>query len=258
MVDERINSLEINLQDLLMFYLRKWWIIALCFAVGLAVALGVTLRLVTPMYRAKVSIYVNNNRVFDENKEYLSGADLTAAQRLVNTYVSIANSNRVLEEVAAALGGDYTAEKLSGMISAAQLNQTEIFNIFVSHSDPKEAARIANVAAEVAPEVISNLIDGTSARVIDTAKEPKSPYSPNYTNYAAIGGAAGALLAIVVLTIFFLQDTRIKDENDLTDMFELPILGRIPDFEYSPSQNSYGYSSDEDSEEAEKRKEVKI
>lgn len=245
-MDERANALEIDLQELLLFYLRKWWIIFLCLAIGASAALGFTWKFVTPTYRANISIYVNNNRGM-EDMDYLSSSDLNAAQRLVNTYVSIAKSERVLDKIAEKLDGDYTSSQLAGMISATQMNETEIFQIFVVNSDPVEAARIANVAAEVAPAEISNLIEGTSARVIDMAKIPTTRYSPSYSRSALIGGAIGLILALVVLTVFHLKDTRVKDENDLTSLFELPILGRIPNFEFisagSTYGSSYGYSS---------------
>ena len=56
-----------------------------------------------------------------------------------------------------------------------------------------------------------------------------------------VGGALGALFAIVCLTIHYLNDTRIKDENDLAALYPLPVLGRIPDFDLTSSGKSYGY-----------------
>ncbi len=248
-MDERANALEIDLQELLLVYLRKWWIIILCLAIGASVALGFTWKFVTPQYRASISIYVNNSRGA-EDMDYLSSSDLTAAQRLVNTYVSIAKSDRVLDRIAENLGGDYTSSELARMITAKQMNETEIFQIYVINEDPVEAARIANAAAEVAPAEISNLIEGTSARLIDLAKIPTSRYSPSYSRSVLIGGAIGLVLALLVLTIFHLKDTRIKDENDLTSLFELPVLGRIPNFEFISAGSSYGYSSTETEKEA--------
>lgn len=248
-MDERANALEIDLQELLLVYLRKWWIIFLCLAIGASVALGITWKFVTPQYRASISIYVNNSRGA-EDMDYLSSSDLNAAQRLVNTYVSIAKSDRVLDRIAEKLDGDYTSSQLAGMISAKQMNETEIFQLFVINPDPVEASRIANVAAEVAPAEISNLIEGTSARVIDLAKIPTTRHSPSYSRSVLIGGAIGLILALVVLTVFHLKDTRVKDENDLTSLFELPILGRIPNFEFISAGSSYGYSSTESDKEA--------
>lgn len=240
-INERMSGFEIDLQGLLRAYLHKWWIILICLVLGAAIASGITYQFVTPMYQARISIYVNNNKS-SEDKEYLSSADLSASQRLVNTYVSIAKSERVLEKISENLNDEYSVNWLNNAISASQLNDTEIFCIYVLHEDPKEAARIANKAAEVAPAEIAQIIEGTSAQVVDTAKVPTSRYSPSYKRMALLGGALGVFLAVVFLTMHYLGDTRIKDENDLTTLYPLPVLGRIPNFDNTSAQNSYGYS----------------
>lgn len=244
--ETRLNEVELNVQALLLLYLKKWWIIAICAIVAAVGTFLVTWKFVTPTYQATVSIYVNNNRATEE-KEGLTNSDMTAALRLVNTYVSIATSDRVLEQVAEKLGGDYTASQLRGCTRAQQLDETEIFCIHVVHPDRQEAARIANAAAEVAPAAISELIDGTSARVIDTAKVPTGRHSPNYTSTAAMGGFVGILIALVLMSVIAIQDTRIMDENDLRMVFDLSVLGRIPDFEdMHSSSGSYGYGTAEE------------
>ncbi len=250
-VDGKKNAIEIDLLEIIVFYLRKWWIIAILLAVGTSISLGFVVNFVTPMYQADISIYVNNSRGRSE-AEYLSSADIYAAQELVNTYVSIAKSDRVLNKVAENLNDEYTAEELSEFISAKQLNETEIFCLYVLHEDPEEAARIANTVAEVAPVVISELIEGTSARVIDTATIPTQRHSPSYSRSAIVGGVVGVFLALLLLTIEYLGDTRIKDEGDLTESFGYPILGRIPNLESAESKSNYGYDSTEEKKETAK------
>lgn len=226
--EERSTGIEIDLQELLMLYLRKWWMIILCAVLVSSIAFGSTYLLMTPMYKANVSVYVNNNR---ENSEdgYVSYNDLSTSLRLVNTYINIVTSNRVLEKVSEALNYDYSAAELAGCLSAAQMNNTEIFRVYATHSDPEEAARIANAVAQVAPDEIAAIIEGSSARIIDLAKVPTEKASPNYTMMTLLGAAAGVLIAIVSLTIRQLSDTRIKDEDDLIALVNIPILGRIPD-----------------------------
>ena len=49
------------------------------------------------------------------------------------------------------------------------------------------------------------------------------------------------------LTIAFIRDTRIKDENDLMDVFHLPILGRIPDVDYAVAPKRHGHGKKKES-----------
>lgn len=241
--EERSTGVEIDLQELLTLYLRKWWAIVLCAVLAGAIAFGATFCLVTPLYKANVSVYVNNNR---ENAEdgYVSYNDLSVSLRLVNTYINIVTSNRVLERVSEALDYDYSVAELAGCLSAAQMNNTEIFRVYATHPDPAEAARIANAVAQVAPDEISAIIEGSSARIIDMAEVPTAKDSPNYFVMTILGAVAGALIVIVALTIQQLSDTRIKDEDDLVELFNMPVLGRIPDLvqvdEQGENANAYG------------------
>ena len=44
------------------------------------------------------------------------------------------------------------------------------------------------------------------------------------------GGFVGVLFIVGILTLNHLLDTRIKDEEDLDSLFDIPILGHIPSF----------------------------
>ena len=57
----REEVMEIDLQKLLMAYLRKWWLILLCGLVVAGGALLYTVKFITPLYQANVSVYVNNS-----------------------------------------------------------------------------------------------------------------------------------------------------------------------------------------------------
>lgn len=245
MTNERELDTELNMQELLQTYLRRWKLIVLCMIVGIFAALGITAFCITPMYQSRVTIYVNNNRELDD-KNYLSSSDLSASIHLVKGYMIVSESDPVLEKAVAKLGDDYTTTELRNAISTEQMDETVIFTLMVTHADPERAARIATVLSEVIPVEGPKVIDGTSARLINTAKVPQSPSSPSYSVNLLLGAVAGMLLAVVYVTVMFLKDTRIKDENDLTDMFNLPILGRIPDLDSELSNSGYSYSADKD------------
>ena len=219
------------------------WAIALFALVAAAIALFYTANFITPMYRSSVTIYVNNN-VNSENrsKEYVSGGDLSTSQQLVSTYTNMLTSDTVLEQVAKATGLDRSADSLRGMVSAAQVGDTEIFKVYVTSADPVEAATVANAIAQTAPVVITNFVEGSSTKIIDYAKVPTGRFTPSYKRNVLLGFGVGALLAIALLTLYSLLDVRIKEESDLTDLFDIPVLGQIPDLDRSSSgEGHYAY-----------------
>lgn len=236
------EEIEIDVRKLLLAYLKRWWLIVLCVIPAALLMLLYTQKFVTPMYRANVTIYVNNIRG-DQDIEYISGANLTAAQDLVNTYTRIITSRTVLNAVIEKESLPCSYAQLSGMISTAQEGETAIFRLFVTNPDPVVAARYANAIARVAPGEIEAFVEGSSTKVLDFAEVPTSIYSPSYRRSFVLGGLIGFAFAIAWLTILFLLDVRIKSEEDLTALSDLPILGQIPDF--TALKRGGGYTSGE-------------
>ena len=108
------EDIEIDLVKLAGAYLKKWWLILLC---GLLVAGGAllcTLKFITPLYRASVSVYVNNSNS-NQQVDYLTSSNLDASQKLVTTYINISKSDRVMDLVVEELNGDYTTEEIEGI-----------------------------------------------------------------------------------------------------------------------------------------------
>lgn len=242
MLNENHEALEIDLQKLLMAYLQRWWLIVLCTVVAAAASLYVTMNFITPMYKASVMVYVNNIKG-DLQIETITSSNLATAQRLVDTYINIIKSDTVLEKVAEASELDITAAEIRKIMSAEQVDDTEIFNVYITHEDPVLAAQLANAVAEVAPGKIEEFVEGSSTKIIDYAKVPTKASSPNPNRNCILGGLVGCVLAVVILTVIFLLDVRIKDEEDLTMLFDLPVLAQVPAFvpEGSKRRSGYGY-----------------
>ena len=229
-INESRDVLEIDLWKLLLLYLRRWRLIVLCGLAAAVVALVYTANFITPLYRASVTVYVNSVKA-NQQVDYISASNLATSQQLVNTYVNIIRSDTVLEKVVENAGLEYSAAQIRGMMTAAQVDETELFTVFISHPDPEMAARIANAVANVAPGEIEEFVEGSSTKIIDYAKVPTSRYTPSYRKNTLLGGIVGVFLALLYVTLLYLLDVRIKSEEDLTQLFDLPMLGQIPAFE---------------------------
>ena len=243
LINEKDTGTELNMQELLLTYLRRWKLIVVCMLVAAIITLGVSYFFVTPMYRAGIKVYVNN-RTVTEDTEITSSGDLSASIYLVKGYQIVTTSDSVLQIVSDKLDKDYSISQLRNAITTQAEEETVMFYLYVTLPDPEEAARVADAIAEVIPVEIPKIIHGTSAQVVDRARIPTSQYSPSYSRNTILGAVAGILLAIAYLTIAHLSDTRIKDENDLTEMYNIPILGRIPHFGNESSER-YGYKAEQ-------------
>lgn len=228
-MNDNRDTVEIDLWKLMGMYLSRWKMIAVATVIAAVAAFAYTALMVTPLYRTGVMIYVNNIES-SQQIEYISAANLATSQQLVNTYKNIISSDTVLEEVAANLKMGYGAREIRAMMTTAQVDETEIFQVFITHPDPAVAAEIANTIAEVAPGRIAEFVEGSSTKIIDYAKVPESRYSPSYRKNVLVGAMLGLVAVLGYLTLGYLLDVRIRDDEDITEYFDQPLLGQIPAF----------------------------
>ncbi len=180
-----------------------------------------------PVYKASTTLYVFNEN--SRNSGTVNLSDVNLSKTLIDSYIVIMQSDLVLKQVAEEMGGSYTAESLRDEVTASSVDETEVFKIVVSDLDPVNSAQIANIMARVLKSEIVRIVHAGSVEVIDEAAVPKVPTYGIGVLSAVIGGA---FLALIFICLFFavltVLDTRIKSQDQLTRIFDYPLLGAIP------------------------------
>ena len=222
---------------------RRAWLIALCGLLAAGIGFSISAFAIAPTYSSSVKLYVNNSSFSLGNTSFsISSSELTAAQSLVRTYGDILISRSTLERVIEKADVNYTWKELSKMITCAPSNNTEIMRVTVTCEDPYEASKIANTIAEVLPVRISEIIEGASMEVVDTAIPDHEKVAPSITQYTAIGLVLGILISAIALFVLALTDDTIHDEEYVLRTYNYPILGKVPDL-LNAGNKSYGYYS---------------
>ena len=233
------REIEVDLKRLVVVLWRRLWLLLLVAAVGAGIAFSYAKFFVSPSYSSSVTLYVNNNYV---DSPGFSSSQLTAAQDLAKTYMVIMESRNVLQTVAEQTNLGYTYNHLKGMVSATAVNETEIFEVRVTGGNYQHVTQIANAIADVLPEKITSVVEGSSVRVVDRAVENPHPVGPNYRTYLMLGAVAGFGLCLVALLVLELLDTTIYSEEYLSQRYEnLPLLTVIPGAETNTKYAYKGY-----------------
>lgn len=245
-VKRKEKIIEIDIIQLLGILWKKAWLIILSALIFAGAAFSWTYYLIQPKYEASVMFYVNNTSISVGNVGVsISSSDLSAAQKLVNTYVVILKTRMTLDDVIKESGVDMTASELSGHISASAVNSTEIFRVTVWDHDPYQAENVANTIARVLPDKIASVVDGSSVKIVDTAVVPTHRSSPSYSRNTIIGFIIGAVISMVIILIVKYSDPYIKNEDYVAQNFDLPLLAVIPrvrnDSDGKYSSNRYYY-----------------
>ncbi|MCD8189818.1 MAG: polysaccharide biosynthesis tyrosine autokinase [Clostridiales bacterium] len=183
---------------------------------------------VTPLYQSSIKMYVNNS-VNAGDSTSITSSDLAASQTLVNTYAVILTSYPTLSEVIDQTGVDYTYEELCGMVTTTAVEDTGIFSVTVTSSDPFEAAEIANAIAEVAPDKIMDVATGSSVKVVEYARVATEKCAPSRKKYALLGAAVGFVLSCGgVLLLSLLRNGMSVEEKIQKDFKGSAALSVIP------------------------------
>lgn len=230
------ETYEIDIMRLVGAVLKRWWLLLLTAIIGAVAMFGYTRYFVTPMYSAQALMYVNNNNLSVAGQSIkVSSSDLNTASRLVDTYIVILKTRLTLEEIIDRTGVSYSYEALKGMISAASVNNTEVFSVTVTSADPNEARILANAITQVLPDKVSDVIDGCSVRTVDLAVTPRGPVSPNTNRNVTIGFVIGLAFGIAVAILLEFLNDDIQSEEWLAATFgeDIPLLAVVPDGNYA-------------------------
>lgn len=220
---------------------RRIWVVVLVGILGAVIGFSYASFILTPKYSSAVMLYVNNSSFSLGSSSFsISSSELTAAQSLVKTYTVILKNRTTLNEVVEKTGVDYTYEEIYHMIEARSVNDTEILEVKVTSEDPYEATEIVNTIAEILPDRISEIIEGSSMEVVDLGVVNTQKVSPSITRYTEVGLILGVLVAVAVLVIFALLDDTIHDEEYIHRTYDYPILAKVPNL-LGTSDKQYAY-----------------
>lgn len=219
--------------------LDKIWLIGITTILGAALAFMYSVFFISPTYQASTLMYVNSSDLSLGNLK-LSVSDIGSSGNLMNFYMVILKSRGTLNAVIEEAEVPYSSGQLSGMISASSESNTSIFRIYVTAPNPYDAEKIANTIAYVLPEKISEIVDGSSARVVDYAVVPSTKSGPNVTRNTTIGLLAGAAFGALIILALYLLDDKIHGGDYLTETYDIPVLAEIPDLANVRSSARYG------------------
>ena len=201
-MNDQKDAIEIDLLALAQAVWKRIWLVLASVVIGSAAAFVLAAFLITPLYQSKSMLYVNNSSISVGSTSFsISTGELSAAQSLVKTYIVIMQSRQTLNAVIEQAGLPYTYDELKEMVSAASVNNTEIFEIVATSPDPEEAELIVNTISDILPDKIADIVEGSSVRVVDYGVVPVYPVSPNVTQFALVGFLLGGVVSIGLIIL---------------------------------------------------------
>lgn len=199
---------------------------------------------IAPMYSTSTMIYVQNysssqresandkssttkkadddttKKTTNEENQKIYPADISASANLAEICVTLFKNS---DEMTALYDGC--------TVNVGVTDGTFFITITVDGTDAQKCANVANQLAEKAAEVYNSKFSYGQIGTLRQAKVPSAPYAPSNTKNMLIGAAIGLIASCLISILIELIDTTIKSEDDIQDIYGIPIFAEIPDFE---------------------------
>lgn len=221
-----------ELRDYAKILHRNWLIVVAAALVGLLSGLGISW-LTTPKFESTSQYYVSVRSGDTATSDLVQGSNF--AQQAVASYVEVASSAIVLEQVIDDLSLRDDVQSLASRMSVTSPSETVLMNITVTDSDPERAAEITNAVGAGLSDVVENQIevssgDGTGPVQISSLQPgvvADDPVAPRVGFNGALGVFLGLVVGVALAVLRAIVDTRFRALDDLESVLDIPILGGI-------------------------------
>ena len=238
---------NITIQRILSILLHRIrFIVIMSLAAGLLTFLYTTF-FITPIYSTSTMIFVQNYSKSNP-KTNASGADADAAQSAASgsSDANASNNEQAQKIFNSDISGSASLAKITVTlfqnsdeitalydgcnVSISAVDGTFYITITVSGANPEKCANVANQIADTCDSVFHKNFMYGQLGIIRTAKTPGAPVSPDKLRNTLIGFAVGLAAACLISILLELIDTTIKAEDDLSEIYKIPVFAEIPDF----------------------------
>ncbi|MCC5893798.1 Wzz/FepE/Etk N-terminal domain-containing protein [Exiguobacterium sp.] len=223
----------ISLGELLSILMRSKGTIISLTVIAALISFLVSSFIVQPTYEASTQVLVAPKQ---SEGTMLDNSQIQSSVTLVNTYRVIIQSPAILEQVQRNVNG--SPMNISQLISVNSEQSSQVINIKVQHTNPVMATDIANEIGKVFSSEVPELMNVDNVKVLSAASVPMNPVKPNILLNTAIAAVLGFMLGVAWAFLKVVLDRRIKTEQDVESVLELPVLGSIPVIDRSEVRTS--------------------
>lgn len=181
---------------------------------------------VIPEYKSTATLLLIPNNV-SANKT-ITNLELSINSELITTYSNIAKNPKVLKQTISNLDLNMTEQQLLHKMQVNMIENTYIIEISISNTDAQKAMDITNELSKVFLNEIKDIYHLNNIGVVDEAQLSQQPYNINHMKDIIMFFAIGIIISIAYVTMIYMFENTLKEEEDIENYIKIKSLGNIP------------------------------
>jgi len=217
----------IELREILRIIRKRIWIVLLITLIATTASGVMSYFFITPIYQASTQLLVNSSK--DNSINSLTANDVRFSLDIIQTYIEVIKSPRILDQAAQELGLKINALQLEKKLDISTVKQSQIISITAEDPDQHVAAKIANGIASTFQREIPKIMKVDNVQILAEAKQEEnpSPVKPRPILNIAIAFVVGLMTSIGLIFLIEYLDNSLKNEADVERYLGLPVLGMV-------------------------------
>lgn len=205
--------------------LRRLWVPILALMIFFGSIMGLQAHLNYQEQYTAYSSFTINLWDSENNEGYLAYYDNVAAEQLAETFPYILTSGVLQRKVAEDMG----TGGISGSIQASVLENTNIFTLSVTDTDPERAYQTLEAVIRNFPSVSEAVVGKLNMNILDESGVPKTPDNPKDIKTDALKGALiGLGIGLAWAVMVALLRKTIRSDQDCSKYINQRCLSSVP------------------------------
>lgn len=218
-------EVKIDLRRYFLAIKKNKLIVIIVAIASLAIGILLNYNVKPDKYRAYSNVY---------SVSFGSYTDSVEGVYVLQTYSDIINSRKVANRAAMIIGDDsLDGEKIKSMITYSYSEQSPVYYIYATTTDPQLSMTIANAVAKAFVIEMNNIMGEDNAQILDEAYDYEQVFNgrKDQIKNILIITLLGTLLCLLVIVMISFFSNKVESVNDVTLNGEIEILGVIPNFD---------------------------
>ncbi|MBC6316189.1 YveK family protein [Listeria grandensis] len=204
---------------------QYFWILMLASIIGIGGTTFWLMQIAVPKYQASADIFVKPQKIENEGFRL----DSNTNNRLISTYSGILKSHTTIDQVKEKLKLKEDFKTITTNLSIKNENESQIISISYQANSPEQAVKVVNTTVQIMQLEVSKLFENSTVKLLSgaTVEDATIPISPNIKISLALGLFIGLVAGIIVITIMILTNNTIREDEDIEEITNIPIIGEV-------------------------------